>query len=45
MRLSESLELVMPPFATAQAVQNQSSCELLKIDIWTTELSAMPHVI
>ena len=45
MCLSESLELAMPPFATAQAVQNQTSCELLKINVWTTELSAMPHVI
>ena len=31
--LTESLESEMPPFATAQAVRNQTSCELLKIDI------------
>ena len=30
--LSESLESVMPPFATAWDVRNQTSCELL-IDI------------
>ena len=34
----------MPPFATARAVRNQTSCDLLKIDIYTTELSVLPRV-